>query len=331
MKESLSNHENLDSKINYLIDKFESQSGPNSIESMVHNLKLYASDGKEMNIEDYKKLAIEEPSFAASKIKRFCPDLIDREILISSLEKKYLDPKESESKKREIELKKLIESIDNQLEHMEDNSYRGSIDQGYQPRRYKELLQERNILSEEYWKIKERSETVQDLIDFITMMNDAENDKIERKLEEQKYKAYLGQAKKIEKERIIKKFEETKILVPSDKYESGQVELSLKEYMEGIASFIINKGDNKDNKTEVQTRIQHLKANFQFHFHPLVRTYIIEKYLEDRQQARNNFEYWKEKEKIRELTEPEKELSNKAAHNFRKANIILEIVDQIVN
>lgn len=311
-----------------LVQKFESQKPGLSIEAMAHALRTDEISSEHTNKHTLEDTARNPESWTYKRIKEKYPDILDRELLIGALAKKYTDPEESESQQRINELGVVVDDIDQKTDTMEDVTHKGAIDQGYPPEEYTELINSRQRPAAEQSKLKSRRDEIADLIQFVGIMNDTEDELIQKQLENEANNAKMEHRIAIEKEEAVRKFEEYRILVPSEKDASGQTEVSLKEYLDGIAGKVAL---GTTSKRELETRIAHLRANFHFAFDPWVRKYVFKKYLTERKKAADEWLKWHNKYLYTEtLTEEEQKSLDKATYEYSKMSIAVQIIEQVL-
>ncbi len=310
------------------VDGFESQKSALSIETMVHFLRTEEISSEHTNKHTLEDTARDPESLTYKRIKEKYPDILDRELLIGALAKKYIDPEESESQRRINELGVVIDGIDQKTVRMEEVTHKGAIDQGHPPKEYIELINSSLRPAAEQSKLKSRRDEIADLIQFVGIMNDTEYELIQKQLEIEANNARMEQRTVIEKEEAIKKFEEYKITVPSKKSESGQIEITLREYLEGIAG---KDALQSISKKELEIRITHLRANFHFSFNPSVRKYVLEKYMAERRKAADEWLKWHHKYLQTEiLTEEDRKSLDKATYEYGKMSLAVQIIEQIL-
>ncbi len=242
------------------------------------------------------KNAADRDSFIYSVIQRKFPNIIDRELMAAVIDKKYLS---------------------------KDSNMRGRIDEIY---RVHSAAIEQGHPSPEYRKLIETVDGYYNLRTFLTIMNDTAIEDLRKEWDKEATEAVIKNREEEDKKKTIEIFENYKILVPSEKSREGNVEMTLSDYLDGIATKAA-RGEMSDK--EFKTRVAHLKANFTFIVEIFQRKYILDKYIDERKRAREEWLKWQEENNLFEATEKSQKELNKSAYNLRKATIKLAIAEKL--
>lgn len=280
-----------------LVEDFEHQkhySIEKILQSLTHD-SLYAP-GSRTTLEDVAK---DPRSLTANIIRDHYPDILDRELLAGALDKKYLDREESEYPKKIDEL---------------EAENKAAIEQGHAPAEYTSLV--------------ERKSEIADLVLFLSLMNQTEDEAMQKQWEKEARAAEHERQIQIDRETALKKFEEYEIAVPTREDPNVHKNLSLGKYIDGVATLAASGNISKE---EYQTRVDHIKANFQFAFEPQIRWYIGEKYQEECKAARQEAEKWQSEAILHELSDEDKIAARKALKALLKADSALQIVREILS
>jgi len=269
----------------------ESEKDLSSPLSLVSKIRALSTEGIEV-------AASNPESHSFQVVQNKYPNILDRELLAGAIDKQFLG--------ESSDLSKEIEDIYDRNEQAIEQGHRGTSN-------YDGLMDKRSKFF--------------DLSRFLTIMNDAENDKtlaeIERR-EKQEEKAIEDETKRHES---VSRFREYSILIPSTKTESDNVEMTLSEYLSGIA----RKTQNRQfTRKECETRVMHLKANFNFAFEPGEKKYVLEEYETKKKEAQKEWEKWQSQAILHELEKDEIKAADTSSYNLRIASLELDIILELL-
>jgi len=284
----------VEEDITKIVHEYETKNGPNSTEKILSSIMRDQLIKPGVSIEE---IASDPESFAYKIVEDRYPEILDRELLAGVLSKKYLDP-ESE--------------FQNEFHQLEFR-HSAAIEQGHPP--------------VEYSRMAEKNSGIFNVVKFLTAMNWTEYETLQKKWEKEAEQEKEKEITFKQKREAVKEFESYRILVPREGSEES-VELSLKEYINSLAVKMFRE---EMKKTDIDTRIEHIKANFKFAIKPIYRMYIFEEYLNVYKTAQKNWLTWEIRGIQQELEEHELLEYRRAHQIFKAAENSLYIVKNIIS
>ncbi len=273
---------------------FESRPAGNRDDDIVANIR----EGLQPN-ETLEQAIIAERYPDIQILKDRYPDILDRELLASVLEKKYLAPDSSYTK---------------ELEALE-RRHEAAIEQGHPPIEYTDHIVKKSKVSA--------------LVDFLTKLNDHEYEKMSQGWLAQ---ATIEEDDRRQAERVAEIREARELLynhhlyVPSEKNPSGQVDITLFRFVDGLAYKLIR---GEMDGTEESARIKLLKETIEEVFRPELRAHLYRLFEGQMKGAKAILENYEIVEKTRQLTEDERKEYTASLKEYYLARFRLQIIAKI--